>query len=99
MKKIIKEIFFNNIGLTWNFAELIREEKMREPAALLLVLAGLFAMAGGVFDWEWFMNNSKAQAFVNWLGRGGARVFYIILGLAIVILGLLITFGVVASGR
>ncbi len=72
---------------------------MREPAALLLVLAGLFAMAGGIFDWEWFMNNGKAQAFVNWLGRGGARVFYIILGLAIAILGLLITFGVVASGR
>jgi hypothetical protein len=45
------------------------------------------------------MNNRKAQAFVNWLGRGGARVFYIILGLAIAILGLLITFGVVASGR
>jgi len=71
---------------------------MREPAALLLVLAGLFAMAGGVFDWEWFMNNRKAQALVNWLGRGGARVFYVILGLAIAILGLLITFGVVASG-
>jgi drug/metabolite transporter superfamily protein YnfA len=76
-----------------------RKEEMREPAALLLVLAGLFAMAGGVFDWEWFMNNRKAQAFVNWLGRGGARVFYVILGLAIAILGLLITFGVVASGR
>ena len=76
-----------------------REEEMREPAALLLVLAGLFAMAGGVFDWEWFMNNRKAQALVNWLGRGVARVFYVILGLAIAILGLLITFGVVASGR
>jgi hypothetical protein len=76
-----------------------REEEMREPAALLLVLAGLFAMAGGVFDWDWFMNNRKAQALVNLLGRGGARVFYIILGLAIAILGLLITFGVVASGR
>jgi hypothetical protein len=72
---------------------------MKEPAALLLVLAGLFAMAGGVFDWEWFMNNRKAQALVNLLGRGGARLFYVILGLAIAILGLLITFGVVASGR
>jgi len=72
---------------------------MREPAAILLVLAGLFAMAGGAFDWEWFMNNRKAQAFVNLLGRGSARVFYIILGLAIAIPDLLITFGVVASGR
>jgi len=72
---------------------------MKDPVGLILVVAGLFAVAGGVLDWEWFMNNRKAQVFVNWLGRGGARVFYIILGLAIAILGLLITFEVVASGR
>ena len=69
---------------------------MKDPVGLILVVAGLFAVAGGVLDWEWFMNNRKAQVFVNWLGRGEARVFYIILGLAIAILGLLITFEVVA---
>jgi len=72
---------------------------MREPAALLLVLAGLFARQGAYLTGIWFMNNRKAQAFVNLLGRGGARIFYVILGLAVAILGLLITFGVVASGR
>jgi len=30
LKKIIKEIFFNNIGLTCNFAELIEIETLRE---------------------------------------------------------------------
>ena len=69
---------------------------MKEPLGLLLVLCGLFAIAGGVFDWGWFMSNRKARAFVSLLGRGGARVFYGILGSAIVILGLLITFGIIA---
>jgi hypothetical protein len=70
---------------------------MKEPLALLLVLAGLFSIAGGVFNWEWFMTCRKAGTVVKFLGRGGARVFYCLLGSAITILGLLITFGIIAS--
>ena len=68
---------------------------MKEPLALLLVLAGLFAVAGGVFDWEWFMSHRKARVFVKLLGRNGARVFYCILGSVVAVLGVLITFGFV----
>lgn len=72
---------------------------MKEPVGLLLVLIGLFAIAGGVFDWEWFMSNRKAQAFVKLLGRGGARIFYCCLGSVLAALGLLITLGIVTSSR
>lgn len=66
---------------------------------MLLVLAGLFGIAGGVFDWEWFMSNRKARTFVKLLGRGGARIFYCCLGSLLAALGLLITFGIVTSPR
>ena len=70
---------------------------MKEPLGLLLVLGGLFAIAGAVFNWEWFMSSRKARTLVKFAGRGGARIFYCLLGSAIAIAGLLITFGVIAS--
>ena len=72
-----------------------KAREMKEPMGLLLVLGGLFAVAGGVFDWEWFMTNRKAWVFVKLFGRNGARVFYCILGSVVAVLGVLITFGIV----
>ena len=72
---------------------------MKEPLGLLLVLVGLFSIAGSVFDWEWFMHSRKAKGVVRLLGRNGARVFYCLLGLVVAILGFLVTFGIIRSGR
>ena len=72
---------------------------MKEPTGLLLVLAGLFAIAGGVFNFEWFISSGKARTLVKFLGRGGARISYCLLGSTITILGLPITFGSIASRR
>ncbi len=62
-----------------------------------MALFGLVAIAGGLFNWDWFMNARKVQMVAKLLGRGGARVFYCLLGSAIVVLGLLMAFGVIAS--
>jgi hypothetical protein len=61
---------------------------------LLLVAAGIFTICGGAFDWDFFMDSRKARFFVSLFGRTGARVFYCVLGLVIIVLGVLITLGI-----
>ncbi len=56
-------------------------------ARIALILVGLFTIAGAVFNWDWFMGHWKARLFVHLFGRNGARCFYGILGLVIVVLG------------
>lgn len=70
---------------------------MKEPLGLLPVAIGLFAIAGGLFNWDWFMSSRKARVIVKFVGRGGARIFYCVLGVAAIVLGLLITLGIIAS--
>lgn len=52
-------------------------------AGFIVILCGLFSAAGGLFGWEWFLNNRKARLWVNLLGRNGARGFYVVLGVAL----------------
>ena len=63
---------------------------------LLLILAGLFSVAGASFDWEWFMNHRKARLFTKLLGRTGARIFYGLLGFVIAVLGVFTMFGIIS---
>jgi hypothetical protein len=62
---------------------------------LLFAAIGIFSCCGGIFDWEWFMNNRKAQRFVRLLGRSNTRIFYVVLGLAFLAGGVLIMLGVI----
>jgi immunity protein 17 of polymorphic toxin system len=55
--------------------------------ALFLIAAGLYGSCGGMFDWEWFINNRKPQFFVSLLGRTGTRIFYVLLGSATAVVG------------
>jgi len=64
------------------------------PVGLIFVAAGVFSICGAAFDWDWFINSRKARFFVATLGRNGARIFYGVLGIAVVILGALMTFGI-----
>lgn len=59
---------------------------------ILIALAGLFSLAGAYFNWDWYMNNSRARLLVRFIGRRGARVFYAALGLALVVAGIMTAF-------
>lgn len=61
---------------------------------ILFVLAGLFSILCAIKDWDFFMNNRKALIWVKFFGRNGARVFYVILGLVIALIGLGISVGI-----
>jgi small neutral amino acid transporter SnatA (MarC family) len=54
---------------------------------------GLFAISGSLFDWEWFMTHRKTRFFVAVFGRTGARIFYALLGLLLVGLGIALLAG------
>ena len=64
-----------------------------------LAACGVFAICGAGFDWEWFMNHRKAQFFVRLLGRTGTRVFYGLLGTALVVLGVLMALGFIQESE
>jgi hypothetical protein len=64
---------------------------------LLFVAAGLFAICGALFNWDFFMNARRARFFVTVFGRQGARICYGLIGSTLVILGSLIALGIVKT--
>lgn len=65
------------------------------PLGLLMIGAGGFTIAGAACNWDWFMNARKARLMVRVLTRDGARVFYSLLGLFLVVLGVLTAMGII----
>jgi small neutral amino acid transporter SnatA (MarC family) len=64
-------------------------------AGLIVIAMGLFSLLGAILDWDWYMNHRKARFIVKILGRKGARIFYAILGLGLIVLGVLLALGIV----
>jgi hypothetical protein len=52
-----------------------------------LVAVGAFSVFGGATGWEWFMSHRKAEGMVSLLGRTGARICYVLCGVAIIAFG------------
>lgn len=67
------------------------------PIGLLIVAGGMFSIAGAAFDWDWFMNSRKAAFLVAILSRTGARIFYLLLGLVLVTMGILLTANIIQN--
>lgn len=56
---------------------------------ILFILLGCFSSIAALFNFDWYFQTSAAQTFVRYFGRTGARVFYALLGVLLVVCGLL----------
>lgn len=54
---------------------------------VLFIVLGVFSITAAIFNFDWYFQTSGAMTFVRWLGRKGARVFYALLGLALIACG------------
>lgn len=59
-----------------------------DSRSALIVLAGAFTFVCSALNLRFFMANRKALRLASLLGHTGARVFYMLAGLALVALGL-----------
>ena len=62
---------------------------------IALVIGGLLSIISAAMDWDWFMNYNNARLFVKMFGRNGARIFYVLFGLTLIIFAGLIFFDVI----
>lgn len=58
---------------------------------------GLFVTSAAVFNWEWYYQLQKARWIESLCGRGGARVFFGLLGAGLIVLGLTIATGMLSG--
>ena len=56
---------------------------------VLFILLGVFSIIASIFNFDWYFETDGAKTFVRWLGRNGARIFYLILGIALIACGVL----------
>jgi hypothetical protein len=54
---------------------------------IVLLGFGLLSVVGGATGWEWFMTHSKVAPVVARLGRTGARVLYVLVGIVVMAAG------------
>jgi len=64
---------------------------------LLIMAGGVFTAGCGIFNWEWAMANRRARLLSTMITRSGARVVYAVVGVGMIIVGALMTAGVVAA--
>ena len=67
-------------GLALASVRVLGNTKGHGKEALLLIPIGAFCLAGGYFNWSFFMRNSRARRVSFFFGRSGARYFYALLG-------------------
>jgi len=59
---------------------------------LAILIGGLLSIGGAVLNLSVFMDSPKVQPIIQSLGRTGARLFYIVLGIVFVLAGGFMTF-------
>lgn len=51
------------------------------------IAIGAFSVSGAIFNWDWYMESRRARLLVKLITRTGARIFYALLGTALIGLG------------
>jgi hypothetical protein len=64
---------------------------------LLFIVAGLFSIAGAVLNWGLFWNSWRTRIMIRLLSEPGTRIFYVLLGIALVVLGILFFTGSITA--
>ena len=54
---------------------------------ILFIALGVFSIVAAALNLDWYFQTSGAMTFVKWLGRKGARIFYVLLGLGLIAYG------------
>ena len=68
---------------------------MNSVIGVLMAAAGLFVLAGSLFNWDWYWERRRTRVWVDLFGRTGARLFYGVVGLAVLVWGSLMVAGVI----
>ena len=56
---------------------------------LFYIFGGFFTLLAARSDWNWFWNHPKAKGVLSmYKGKKGARIFYSILGILLIALGI-----------
>lgn len=53
---------------------------------IAFVLLGCLSLLAAIANWDWYFKSPNVAIFLKWFGRGGARIFYAILGLLILVM-------------
>lgn len=56
---------------------------------IFFMAVGAFSILGAIFQWNFFFNSRKAKRLTGIIGIKGARIFYIVIGLGLFLLGFL----------
>jgi hypothetical protein len=62
---------------------------------LLPILIGLYALAGAIFNWEWFFSARRVAILVRLFTRTGARILYALIGLLLIGVGIASFLGII----
>lgn len=54
---------------------------------VIFIALGLFSLIAAILNIDWYFKTSGAATFIKLFGRQGARIFYGLLGLALIACG------------
>ncbi len=54
---------------------------------VLFIVLGVFSITASALNLDWYFQTDGARMFVKRFGRNGARIFYVLLGIALIACG------------